>query len=204
MTSALEKVDEPQRMTVDEFFAWEGDGEPGKKELVDGRIRAMSPASGTLAIIQANIAAIVGSQLRAKKSPCRIGTKAPVVPRMESKHNMRVPDLAVTYQPPSSAKTFPDPVLIVEILSPGNERETREAIWACATIPSLQEVMVVASEAIHVEIYRKNETGEWPVDPQVDVTEGRVTLECIEANLDIDEIYAGTVLTTGTAHSKDG
>jgi hypothetical protein len=39
-----------------------------------------------------------------------------------------------------------DPVLIVEVLSPSNERETWEAIWACATIPTMREFLIVDSE----------------------------------------------------------
>jgi hypothetical protein len=50
-----------------------------------------------------------------------------VVPHVQSSHNMRVPDLAVTcsdYETEEAELT--DPVLIVEILSPSNQAET----WA--------------------------------------------------------------------------
>ena len=32
-------------MTAEEFIAWGGDGHPGKLELVNGEVRAMSPAT---------------------------------------------------------------------------------------------------------------------------------------------------------------
>ena len=51
----------PSRMTVEEFLDWPGDGSGKKFELVDGEPRAMTPASVSHRIIQANIAGILRS-----------------------------------------------------------------------------------------------------------------------------------------------
>lgn len=184
-----------RHMTAEEFISWGGDGHPGKLELVNGIVRAMSPASGTHALLQAKIARILGNHLEKIGRPCRVGTEAPIRPRMRSNENVRAPDVAVTcVSPQKDEKFFPDPVLIVEVLSPSNQRETWESIWACATIPTLQEVMVVDSERIYVAVYTKDATGAWPEHPKVVELGGTVRLSSIDAEIAISAIYADTNL----------
>ena len=150
-----EPIDKPL-MTADEFLNWDGGGLIGKLELVNGEVRAMSPASGTHALIQENLAGLIWNQIRTKKLPCRVGTEAPVQPQLHANDNVRAPDLAVTSLPDKDTKTFPDPVLIIEIMSPRNQKETWEAIYACATIPALHEIAVVESASARVEVYRRD------------------------------------------------
>ncbi len=194
MTSAM--LDALPTMTVAEFMDWDSTGHIGKLELVNGEVRAMSPASGTHSLIQANLAFLIGAHLRATKRPCRVGTEAPIVPRFAANDNVRAPDLAVTCAPPTKDKTFPDPVLIVEVMSPGNRRETWESILACSTIPSLTEVLIIESEKVRVEIYRRDGDGGWPKDPNGVETDlaAIVSLESIGADLALADIYAGTHL----------
>jgi len=184
-----------RHMTAQEFISWGGNGHPGKLELVNGIVRAMSPASGTHALLQSTVAGLIRDHLRTRKSSCRVGTEAPIRPRMRSNENVRAPDVAVTCMPKSQdEKFFPDPILIVEVLSPSNQRETWESIWACATIPTLQEVMVVDSERIHVAVYTKDATGAWPEQPNVVESGGTVRLASIDAEIAISDIYADTNL----------
>lgn len=184
----------PRRMTAEEFLGWDGGGLTGKLELVEGEVRAMSPASGTHAVIQANLTILIGNHLRANRPSCRVGTETPIVPRIHANDNVRAPDLAVTCQPPSKDKRFPDPVLIVEVLSPSNQRETWESIRAIASVPSLTEILVVDSERVHVEILRREDDGGWPVTGQVEATTGSVHLASIGLELPLAEIYRGTHL----------
>ena len=184
----------PPLMTVAEFLDWDGDGHQGKLELVNGEVVAMSPASGTHALIQANLAGLIWQHLRTTKRPCRVGTEAPVVPRFHSNKNVRAPDLAVTCAPATSDKVFPDPVLIIEVLSPSNQRETWESIWACATIQSLAEVVVVDSERVHIQVFRKTTDGGWPKDAEIVEAGSTLRIESIEAARPIAEVYAGTHL----------
>mgnify|MGYP003489954148 CR=1 FL=1 len=87
-----------------------------------------------------------------------------------------------------------NPVVLIEVLSPSNLRETWESIRACATIPSLAEIMVVDSERVLVEIYRKLPEGGWPTEPDERAQSGAIKLTSIEANLDVADIYSGTHL----------
>lgn len=188
---------EPQfvpHMTAAEFMAWDGGGHIGKLELVNGEVRAMSPASGTVSVLKANLAALVGGHIRFKILPLRVGITAPIQPRMHANDNVRAPDLAVTGAPPSSAKVFPDPVLIVEVLSPSNHKETWDSIYAMATIPTLNEIVVVHSEKMPVEVLKHGPDGAWPKVGEVAEVGGTMKLTSISAEFPVVEIYVGTHL----------
>jgi Uma2 family endonuclease len=50
------------------------------------------------------------------------------VPRVRANRNYRIPDLGVTCAPPENGLMVPNAVLLIEILSPSNEAETRSNI----------------------------------------------------------------------------
>jgi Uma2 family endonuclease len=181
-------------MTVEDFLNWSGDGHVGKLELVDGVVRAMAPPSQTHGTIQANLARHIGNHLAARRSPCRVITEAPVVPRFKPETNARAPDLAVECAPPSTSRVLQKPTLIIELLSPSNADETWESIRAVANLPSVLEVMVVHSTEIRVETFLKDREGGWPAAPVVfDRLDAMVRLASIDAELPLADIYAGTV-----------
>ena len=188
---AARKLDLPP-MTVDEFLAWDGGGHVGKLELVEGVVRAMAPASATHGVIQLNIGRAIANHLEKRASPCRAATEVPVIPPLGRRRNARAPDLAVTCSPDVNSPTFDDPVLIVEIISPGNEHETWETIQALANLSSLQEILVVQSTRAETEVYRRDAGGAWPREPEVAVTGGSLNLASIDMMLTIAEIYRNT------------
>lgn len=192
--SLAEKPTQP-RITVVEFLDLPSNGQIGKRELVHGVVRAMAPPSPTHGVLQARIAGRIDAHLTSRKSPCRVGTEVGVIPIWDPKHNLRQPDITVTCKPATRGeRTFPDPVLIVQILSPSNEQDTWESIQACATIPSLMEIVVASFDAVRMSIFRKGPDGLWPDVPETVETGGQVRLASIESCFDIDDIFAGTVL----------
>lgn len=194
MSDAAAKAPAP-KMTVEEFLVLDGTGHVGKLELVEGQVRAMSPASGTHALVQGNIAGLLWAAFRARKSPCRVSTEAPISPRIHANDNVRAPDLAVTCAPISSGKLFPDPVLIIEVLPPSHQRETWESIRALASVPSLKEILVVDSEKRSAEIFRREADGGWPVHGQARLEgDGTIDLESIGVSFSLDDVYQGTHL----------
>jgi hypothetical protein len=58
-------------MTVADFLDWPGDGSGRKFQLVDGRIRAMSPGSATRGTIHAALGCLVSRHLIATSSSCQ-------------------------------------------------------------------------------------------------------------------------------------
>jgi Uma2 family endonuclease len=184
----------PHRMTVDEFIAWAPDD---RWELIDGSPRAMAPASATHGIIQARLATILNRQLDAQSRGCVVVTEPAIVPRVRSRSNMRVPDLAVTCSPVEPGQiALPDPLLIVEILSPTNESETWENVWTYVSIPSVQEVLVLRSATIAADLLRRRPDA-WPEEPVQLSANDELSLQCIGLTVPLAELYIGTYLERG-------
>lgn len=186
----------PPVMTVPEFLAW--DAPPGARwQLVEGEPTAMAPASRTHGIIQGELGRLIGNHLTARNSPCQVISTPGIVPRVRSDNNFRIPDLAVTCTPYREEEyDVADPVLVIEILSPSNRSETWLNVWAYASMPSVQEILVIDSTAIAAEVLRRDAAGNWP--PKAErVTEGDVILASIGFTTPIEAIYRGTRLLPG-------
>ncbi len=158
----------PTRMTVDEFLYWDADDETGRRwQLVDGEPVLMAPAAEVHGAIQAELAGLLRDHLLAANSPYRVIIAPGIVPRIRANENFRVPDLGVTCAPPSQGIMVPDPVLLVEILSPGNEGKTRSNVWTYTTIPSVREILAIRSTRMEVEVLRRGADGNWPEAPAI-------------------------------------
>jgi Uma2 family endonuclease len=189
---ALAKV--PERMSVPEFFRWEpGDGL--RYELVDGEPRAMAPAGTIHAFLQNELGSLIRNHLREHRPSCEALANPGVVPHLLSAHNVRIPDLGVTCSPlvPGQA-TLPDPVLLIEILSPSNQAKTWSNVWAYTSIPSVQEILVLDSSRIAAEVLRRRAGGGWLDEPEP-VRDGELTLTSIGFRISLSDLYARTDLT---------
>lgn len=117
-------------MRVEAFLDWPGDGTGRLHHLVDGEVRAMAPATTVHGVVQMELGRRIANRLIENGRDCHVFTAPGVVPRVRADVNMRVPDLAVTCAPlEPGQRALPEPVLLVEILSPSNERETGEPVW---------------------------------------------------------------------------
>jgi Uma2 family endonuclease len=184
-------------MTVDEFIAW--DNARGRKhpkyELVDGEARAMAPASNTHGIIQANLAREIGVHLNAPGSKCKVLTEPAVETRISASRNMRIPDLAVNCSPDVAGEiALADPILLIEITSPGNKKDTWSNVWAYTTIPSVKEIVIVESTRIEALLLRRQADGSWPADPEMIGADATLTLTSIDMGLPLVSIYRKTHL----------
>ncbi len=195
----------PSRMTLDEFLAWPGDGTGRKSQLVDGAPMAMAPASPTHGTIQANIVRLLGVHLLARSSACRAVTEPGVVPRVQADTNLRIPDVGVTCVPDDPRhRTLPDPVLLVEILSPGNETETWATetwanVWTFTSIPSVREILIVHSVRIAAELLRRQPDGTWPERPVTFGAADTLRLDSIGFACPLTDLYARTHLARAEA-----
>ena len=153
----------PARMTVDEFLVWDSDDVTGRRwQLVDGEPVLMAPAADVHGSIQNELGRLLGNHLVATGSTCRVVQAPGIVPRVRANENFRVPDLGVTCAPPSGEVMVPEPVLLIEILSPTNEAKTRTNIWTYTTIPAVREILAVRSTRMEVELLRRDAEGNWP------------------------------------------
>jgi Uma2 family endonuclease len=185
----------PPSMTVADFLAWPGDGTGRKFQLVDGEVRAMSPSSTTHGRIQSSLARLIGNNLSARGSPCDVITEPGVATRVHASTNVRVPDLGVTCTPDTAGeRLIPDPVLLIEILSPSNFAETWENVWSYCTIPTVREIAVVHSTRVLVELLRREPDGHWPKEPENFGAAGTLLFESISFSCPLSEVYARTHL----------
>ena len=187
--------DLPTSMTVDEFIDWPGDGIHKKFQLVDGEVLAMSPASTTHGVLQAKLTILIGNRLSDQKSPCIVVTEPAIETHINLDDNLRVPDLAVTCAKTEPAQiALPDPILLIEILSPGNKKATWNNVWAYASIPSVSEILVVQSTRIEADLLRRGPDKSWPKKPERIGPDGRLTLESIGFECALAELYEKTHL----------
>jgi Uma2 family endonuclease len=148
-------------MSVAEFLAWEP-GTAGKRwQLRDGEPEMMAPASDVHGSIQGELARLIGNHL-AGEGACRVVVTPGVIPRVRSAQNFLIPDLGITCTQAAGGTSIPDPVALIEILSPSNERETRANVWAFTTIPSVREIVLIRSTSIAAELWRRRTDGSWP------------------------------------------
>jgi Uma2 family endonuclease len=148
-----------QKMTVDEFLAW-AEENPGRYELVDGEILAMAPqrlghADGKYAIQTALRAGIKKAGL-----PCHMVPDGATVRVSET--TAYEPDALVYCGPKklSSAIEVQDPVIVVEVLSPGTRHiDLAAKLEGYFAVPSVRHYLISAPEK-HVVIHHARDDGE--------------------------------------------
>src|SRR6266436_1323556 len=117
-----------KRMTVAEFLRWE-DGTDTRYELLGGSPVAMAPPAIAHGILALRLGARIDAALRSRP-PCFGQSEAGIV-RPDRDDTCYVADLAVSCSPPERGQQLlQDPLLIVEILSPGTamyDRQTKVA-----------------------------------------------------------------------------
>ena len=104
---------------------------------------------------------------------------------------MRIPDIAVDCEPPrDDARLVRDPTLLIEILSPGNERLTRANVWAYRDLPSVREILLLYSWKIGGELLRRDADGTWPAEAVILGVGDRLHLDSIGLDVPLADAYA--------------
>ena len=202
MSAALKRDDSPPAvsvlaydgmMTADEFSRWPGDGLHWRHALIDGKPVAMNPPSYRHGDIHGRLMRVLGNHL-AEHRPgcgapdCSAAVGVGVQPRAAADVNVRVPDLTVACGE-QRRHYAQDPLLIAEILSPSNEKETREAVRACLSIPSLQEVLVLDSLGVAAEVLTRQPDGAWPANPVLLLDDAELALVSLGFRCPLRDLY---------------
>jgi Uma2 family endonuclease len=183
----------PIGMTVDEFLAWQPPEHADHRwQLIEGEPACMAPASENHGAIQAEAAFLLTAHLRVARPGCRVIVAPGIVPRVRSAINARVPDLGVTCSPARGDHMIDEPVLLMEILSPSNAAITRANVWTYATLPSVTEILLVASTRIEAELLRRDAAGAWPEAPELIGGDGDLHLASIGFRTPLRALYATT------------
>ena len=108
--------------------------------------------------------------------------------------NVRVPDVAVTCtRLAPGQQVWPDPLLLIEILSPGNAADTWENVWSYCTIPSVREIAIVHSTRA-LRSFCGGGGRHWPEETEKIEPGGTLSFECIGFSCPLSEVYAETPL----------
>jgi len=135
-----------KQMTVDEFLGW-AEGREGRWELIDGRPIAMSPER--VAHLETKAQAMVALRRAVERAgaPCRVFPDGATV-RIDA-HTAFEPD-ALVYcgqRLPADAIEFPEPVIVVEVLSEGTARRDHGVKLAgYFSLPSVAHYLILDPE----------------------------------------------------------
>jgi Uma2 family endonuclease len=158
-----------------------------KHEYIDGQVYAMAEASDAHVTIVGNLFILLRNHLRG--SGCRIyilDMKA----RIDAINRYFYPDVMVTCD--TRDKEFEYfkcyPCLVVEVLSESTESFDRGKKFASYRhLESLQEYVLISSDRMSVECFRRNEQGHWVLYPYEKGEE--VHLASVDFRCAIAEIY---------------
>jgi Uma2 family endonuclease len=182
MPSAAEKL-----MSLDEFLAWERE-QPDRHEFDGVTVTAMTGASMAHVKITMNLAFALRQGLRG--TGCRpLSSDAKVI----AGGSVRYPDVAVTCQPMADRDDIvPEPVLIIEVLSPSTERvdRGRKKSDYFAT-PSVRQYAIVEQDERLVDLYTRSDAG-WI--NEVITGDAVLNLSSIAVVLTLDTVYEDTEL----------
>lgn len=182
-------------LTVAEFIEWPGDGNGTRYELVDGVLRPVAPGSDAHNTIVMQLGRLIGNYLERALPTHRVVAAPGIQPHLRADWNYRIPDLGVTATPNALGYLMtPDPILLIEILSPGNKQDTYDNVRAYATLPSVLEIVMIESTRIGAEVLRRDETGDWPPNPEAIAHGALLELKSIGASFPLHHVYAGTHL----------
>lgn len=191
MSSAAEKL-----MSLDEFLAWERE-EPERYEF-DGLVaRLMTGGSLDHSTIASKLWTALDNKLRG--TGCRpFRGDAKII----ANQNVRYPDLSVTCSPiAGSDDIVPDPVVVIEILSPSTERDDRgRKKFDYFATPSIRQYAIVEQDERRIDLYTRTETA-W-ID-EVITGNAVLNLSAVGVAIPLDTIYEDTELDA-TRRQADG
>lgn len=175
-----------QKMTAEEYLKWE----PLQKiryEYCNGQVLAMTGGTKGHNRLALNLYSALVDRVDAEG--CEINVSDVKVELGEGL-SYRYPDLIVSCdeRDKGEAAFYGFPKLIVEVLSPGTTTVDREdKFQEYIRIPTLEEYVLITSQRMQVECYRRGEGRMWLYSPY---TEGdTVLIESIGVEFPIEQLY---------------
>ena len=178
------------RFTPEEYFVWE-ERQLERHEYINGEVYAMSGGTVIHSQIASNFNRLLGNHLRGSgcktlNSDCRVNVLG--------MDKYVYPDTSVTCDERDKTTTqyITHPCLIVEVLSPSTEAYDRgNKFKMYRRNPSLQEYVLVSTDVIEIELFRKIDTEDWRI---INYQAGdSMELKSVNLTFLIDEIYEDIV-----------
>lgn len=183
------KLDQPRpRMTVDEFFAWLDEGPKGTRyELAAGEVVAMAPERAAHARRKAAVWLALRDAIKAAELSCEALPGGMTV-KIEQ-DTAYEPDAVVhCAEPlPDDALIVPEPVVVVEVLSPTTRaRDAGAKLADYFRLPSVRHYLLIRTERPTVIHHRRTDDGS--IETRI-VTSGALVLDPPGLALDLADLY---------------
>jgi Uma2 family endonuclease len=176
------------KLTPTEYFAWE-EQQLCRHEYINGEVYAMSGGTQNHSRIALKFAALLDNHLtdgvcRVFNSDCRVN--------LVGTNDYTYPDASVSCdrQDKTTTQYITYPCLIVEVLSDSTEAYDRgNKFFRYRQNPQLQDYVLVSSQEIAIDLYRKGSNGQWEI---VNYRAGDVVeLKSVNLSFPIEQIYRG-------------
>jgi Uma2 family endonuclease len=175
------------KMTVDEYLVW-AEGRPGRFELYAGVVYAMSPERAAHAKVKFAVQTALLSAIRRAGIPCHMLPDGMTV-RVDD-DTAHEPD-ALVYcgeELPGSAVEVPNPVIVVEVLSPSTRHIDASAKLAgYFRVPSVHHYLIVDPDRRLVIHHAR---GQGDVIATRILREGKLRLDPPGMDVPVEEMFA--------------
>ena len=186
MSVALSAV--PDRVySRDEFRRWYGQQTSGRYERIDGWIVAMAPERIAHVRIKSAIWLALRNAIRSAGANCEALADGATVETGESDYE---PDALVNCGAPlpGDTTTAPNPVIIVEVLSPGTaSADTGGKLAGYFQVPSVAHYLIAHPARRLVIHHRRTPDG---IDTRI-ITGGGIVMDPPGITITIEDIYEG-------------
>lgn len=176
------------RLTPVEYFVWE-EQQLCRHEYINGEVYAMSGGTQNHSRIALKVAALLDNHLpdggcRVFNSDCRVN--------IFETNDYTYPDASVSCdrRDENTTQYITYPCLIIEVLSESTEAYDRgNKFFRYRQNPQLQDYVLVSSQEIAMDLYRKDRDGRWEIVNYR--AEEVVELQSVDLSFPIEQVYRG-------------
>jgi Uma2 family endonuclease len=174
------------RMSVEEFLTW-AERRPERWELLDGVPIAMSPERVVHGDVKYRIARALDAAIAKVRVPCRFVLDSAAV-RIDAQTLFQPDALVYCGEPvPGSAIEIPNPVLVFEVLSPGNAMtDLRDKLQGYFRVASIEHY-VIADPDKRLVIHHARGQGD-AVATRI-VNDGALSLDPPGIEIDVRDLF---------------
>ena len=187
------------KLTPVEYFAWE-EQQLCRHEYINGEVYAMSGGTRNHSRIALKFGALLDNHLsdrscEAFNSDCRV--------KIVETDDYTYPDVSVScdHRDKTTTQYITYPCLIAEVLSDSTEAYDRgNKFFRYRQNPQLQDYVLISSQEIAIDLYRKNENGRWEI---INYRAGDVVeLQSVNLSFPIEQVYRGIDFSEVTIESS--
>ena len=165
-----------------------------KSEFFNGEIIPIAGVTRNHNRINENLSVLIGTFL--KENSCQ-SFSSDVRVHLPATGLYAYPDIVIVCgEPellPDGFENLLNPAVLIEVMSEGTEDYDRSRKFLrYHSIPSFQEYILIDSQQVAVEIWRKNELGQWTLIEQLADPSAQFTIQTIRLTLPLAKAYART------------